>query len=283
MRQRTITAFFFAAVMLGGIYGGKYTFFALFGLITFGCSWELLGLMLKHEDQFVTLRRIAGTIPAVLVYLSLGGNALEIIPNELLISPLILPALLFAGWALLEMFLASKNPFGNVGSYFLTIAYLGIPFGLLTIAALQPQGWYMVGADPSAHYMPHRVLGLLLLVWTNDTGAYLTGRKFGKHKLFERISPQKTWEGTLGGAVFTVLIAWGLSFIIHDFTVPQWLALSLVAAIGSNLGDLVESMLKRSLGVKDSGTILPGHGGLLDRFDAFIFCLPFYCLVLKFV
>jgi len=80
-----------------------------------------------------------------------------------------------------------------------------------------------------------------------------------------------------------VLIAWGLSFIIHDFTVPQWLALSLVAAIGSNLGDLVESMLKRSLGVKDSGTILPGHGGLLDRFDAFIFCLPFYCLVLKFV
>ncbi|MBC7774881.1 MAG: phosphatidate cytidylyltransferase [Phycisphaerae bacterium] len=284
MRQRTITAFFFAAVMLGGIYGGKYTFFALFGLITFGCSWELLGLMLKQEDQFVTLRRIAGTIPAVLVYLSLGGNALEIIPNNLLISPLIMPALLFAGWALLEMFLASKNPFGNIGSYFLALAYIGIPLGLLTIIVQTQGNWCTVGEDPDAHYyIPHRVFGLLLLVWTNDTGAYLTGRAFGKHKLFERISPKKTWEGTLGGAVLTVLVAWGLSFIIKDFTLPQWLALSVVAAIGSNLGDLVESMLKRSVGVKDSGTFLPGHGGFLDRFDAFIFCLPFFWLVLRLV
>ncbi|MFN0033994.1 MAG: phosphatidate cytidylyltransferase, partial [Saprospiraceae bacterium] len=112
---------------------------------------------------------------------------------------------------------------------------------------------------------------------------YLAGKKFGKHKLFKRISPKKTWEGTIGGAIFTVLVAWGLSFLIQDFTLAQWLALSIVAAIGSNLGDLVESMLKRSVGVKDSGSILPGHGGFLDRFDAFIFCLPFFWLVLQVV
>lgn len=283
MRQRTITAVFFTLVMLGGIYGGKYTFFILFGLVTIGCAWELLGLLLRQEERFIALRRIAGTIPALLVYLSIGGNALEIIPNNLLIAPLIVPALLFAGWSLLEMYLASKNPFGNVGAYFLTLAYIGIPVGVLTIIALQPAGWCMVGEHPSAAYMPNRVLGLLLLVWTNDTGAYLFGRAFGKHKLFERISPKKTWEGTIGGGIFAVLVAYGLSFVIHDFTLRQWLALSIVAAIGSNLGDLVESMLKRSVGVKDSGTLLPGHGGLLDRFDAFIFCLPFYWLVLQLV
>jgi len=282
MRQRTITAFFFALVMLGGIYGGKYTFFVLFGLVTAGCVWELLGMMLKQETEFVLIRRLAGTIPAVLVYLSMGGNALGIIPNTLFISPVLSAALLFAGWAVLELFLAGKNPFGNIGSYLLAIAYLGIPFGLLTMIALQTEvGWGRVGEDLQTHYIPHRVLGLLLLVWTNDVGAYLIGSRFGKNKLLERISPKKTWEGTLGGAIFAVLGAWGLSFLIRDFTLQQWLALSVVAAIGSNLGDLIESMLKRSVGVKDSGTILPGHGGLLDRFDAFIFCLPFYYLILE--
>ncbi len=283
MRQRTITAIFFAIVMLGGIYGGIYTFFILFGLITLGASWELLGLLLLQEERHVFLRRIAGTIPAVLVYLAIGGNALEIIPNKLLIAPLVLPALLFAGWAVLELYLAGKNPFGNIGSYFLTLAYIGIPFGLLTALAQKPHAWCMEGAVDTVLYSPHRVLGLLLLVWTNDTGAYFFGRKFGKHKLFERISPNKTWEGTIGGGIFAVLGAWGLSFVIQDFTLVQWLGLSVVAAIGSNLGDLIESMLKRSIGVKDSGSLLPGHGGLLDRFDAFIFCLPFYYLVLKFL
>lgn len=281
MRQRTITAIFFTLVMLGGIYGGKYTFFILFGLITVGCAWELLGLLLKQEDRFVNLRRVAGTVPALLLYLSIGGNALEIIPNSSLVFPLMVPALLFAGWSILELYLGGKNPFGNVGSYFLALAYVAIPLGCLTIIALQPHGWCMVGERPGVNYVPNRVLGLLLLVWTNDTGAYLFGRAFGKHKLFERISPKKTWEGTIGGGIFAVLVAWGLSFVIQDFTLRQWLALSVVAAIGSNLGDLVESMLKRSVGVKDSGTLLPGHGGLLDRFDAFIFCLPFYWLVLQ--
>ncbi len=110
--------------------------------------------------------------------------------------------------------------------------------------------------------------------------AYFVGSQLGRRKLFERISPKKTWEGTIGGGLCTVLIAWGLSFLIDDFTVTQWIALGAVAAVFGTLGDLVESMLKRSVGVKDSGNLLPGHGGLLDRFDAFIFALPFYWLTL---
>lgn len=281
MRQRTITAVVFTLVMLGGIYGGVYTFYALFALITMGAAWELMGLLLLQEERFIAVRRIAGTLPAVLVYLSIGGNALGILPNSLLVSPLVLPALLFAGWAILELYLAGKNPFGNIGSYFLTLAYLGIPFGLLTIMARKPHGWCQTGTSEVVMYAPNVVLGLLLLVWINDSGAYLFGRKFGRHKLFERISPNKTWEGTIGGGIFAMVGAWALSYLIADFSLSQWLALSVVAAFGSNIGDLVESMLKRSVGVKDSGKILPGHGGFLDRFDAFIFCLPFYWLVLQ--
>jgi phosphatidate cytidylyltransferase len=281
MRQRTITAFFFALVMLGGIYGGKYAFLALFGAITAGCAWELLGLMLKQEDQFIMLRRLTGTIPAILAYLLLAGNALKMVSATWLMAPLILFPLLFAFWAVLELFAAGKTPFSNIGSYFLAIVYIGIPFGLLTEIAFKQSELNLDGAVIQADYFPHRVLGLLVLVWTNDVGAYLVGSRLGKNKLLERISPKKTWEGTIGGAIFAVLAAWGLSFLLKDFTLPQWLALSIVAAIGSNLGDLIESMLKRSVGVKDSGTLLPGHGGLLDRFDAFIFCLPFYWWVLQ--
>jgi len=275
MRQRTITAFFFALVMLGGIYGGKHTFFALFALIAAGCAWELGGLMFKEEEQFVTLRRIVCAALPTLMFVIAGGDELHILPAFTLPILSIIP-LIFAFLATFELFLAGKNPFTNIGTYLLAIFYIGLPLVLLTTIPFD-------GLAIENGYHPNSVLGLLLLVWTNDTGAYLFGSKFGKHKLLERISPKKTWEGSIGGAIFAVLSAWGLSFLIQDFTLPQWLALSVVAAIGSNIGDLVESMLKRSVGVKDTGAMLPGHGGLLDRFDAFIFCLPFYWLVLKVV
>ncbi|MDO8365910.1 MAG: phosphatidate cytidylyltransferase [Saprospiraceae bacterium] len=270
MRQRAITAFFFATVMLGGIFGGEYTFLALFTLVAAGCAWELSGLVFKDEEQFVVLRRIVCAAFTTVFFVAFGGNTVDIFPN-ISIKVLGIIPILFGVFATFELFLAGKKPFSNIGMYLLSVFYIGIPLVLLA--------WIAHGEI----YHPNRVLGLLLLVWTNDTGAYLTGRTFGKHKLLERISPKKTWEGTLGGAALTILMAWGLSFLIKDFTLTQWLALSVVAAIGSNIGDLVESMLKRSVGVKDTGTFLPGHGGFLDRFDAFIFCLPFYWLALQIV
>lgn len=271
MRQRTITAFFFAAVMLGGVYGGKYTFFALFAVIATGSAWELGQLTFQSEDKHIMLRKMVLSVLATSFFSIVGGAYLGILPAIPLMAFMVIP-LLFAVLATLELFLSGKHPMQNIGIYLLSIFYIALPLALLSTISYELKA-----------YHPHRILGLLLLVWTNDTGAYLAGRAFGKHKLFERISPKKTWEGTFGGAALTVMVAWGLSHLISDFSLAQWLALSMVAAIGSNLGDLVESMLKRSVGVKDSGSLLPGHGGFLDRFDAFIFCLPFFWLVLQIV
>jgi len=170
-----------------------------------------------------------------------------------------------------ELFLAGKSPFSHMAFYLLGVIYISVPITLL----------FSIATAPDAQYYPLRVFGLLLLIWTNDTMAYFIGSQIGRRKLFERISPKKTWEGTIGGGLCTVLVAWGLSFLIKDFTQTQWLVLGAVAAVFGTLGDLVESMLKRSVGVKDSGNLLPGHGGLLDRFDAFIFALPFFWLALQ--
>ncbi len=274
MKQRIITAIFFVAAMLGGIFGGKYAFFALFAVVTAGCLWELLGLLFAQERE-VMPRRVLGTIWALSPYLLIGGSALGFWDGALVFGGIVMIIFAAAPFFILELFLNADRPFDNVGRYLLGMFYLGIPFCLLAYISMPGGEFFGSGA-----YSPWRVFGLLALVWTNDTMAYFVGSLFGKRKLFERISPKKTWEGFIGGGIFTVLAAWGISYWLDVFTPTQWLALAAVAAIFGTLGDLVESMLKRSLGIKDSGSILPGHGGLLDRFDAFIFALPFYWLVL---
>jgi phosphatidate cytidylyltransferase len=123
-----------------------------------------------------------------------------------------------------------------------------------------------------------KVLGMFLLIWTNDSFAYFTGRAFGKRKLFERISPKKTWEGTIGGILFTLLLGFIIGAYINKGEVLFWMVSALIIAPGAIFGDLLESLFKRSLNIKDSGKILPGHGGVLDRFDAALFTIPFfYC------
>jgi phosphatidate cytidylyltransferase len=119
------------------------------------------------------------------------------------------------------------------------------------------------------------ILGFFILLWTNDTGAYLSGKYFGKHKLFERISPKKTWEGSIGGGILTLAFAYVLSIYFTNLNITNWLIIGVLIAVFGGLGDLVESMLKRSLGIKDSGKLLPGHGGILDRFDGLLLSVPF--------
>lgn len=283
MKQRVITAIFFAAAMLGGVYGGALPFLILFALVAAGCTWELFGLLLGGEERFRRLRQVTGVVLAVSLFVLLAGDRLGIWALRSQAETFMICFIpLFGVAALLELFLNGKEPFRNIGLLLLAVAYIALPLVLLTGMATFRTGWCAVG-DPVPGYHPHRVFGLLLLIWTNDTMAYFVGSQLGKNKLFERISPKKTWEGTIGGGICTMLIAWGLSFLIDDFTPVQWIALAAVAAVFGTLGDLVESMLKRSVGVKDSGTLLPGHGGLLDRFDAFIFALPFYWLTLMVV
>ena len=280
MKQRVVTAIFFAAAMLGGVFGGGFTYFLLFAFITAGSTWEMLGLLMTDEDRFRGFRLVAGSLLALSFFVIFSGKSLgywELYSFEHVFTLLYIPV--FGVTALMELFLGGKHPFRNIGLYQLALSYIALPLILLSQMATFSGAWCATG-DVSAAYHPFRVFGLLLLIWTNDTMAYFVGSQLGRHKLFERISPKKTWEGTVGGGICTVLIAWGLSFLIDDFSPVQWVVLGAVAAVFGTLGDLVESMLKRSVGVKDSGTLLPGHGGLLDRFDAFIFALPFYWLAL---
>jgi phosphatidate cytidylyltransferase len=135
----------------------------------------------------------------------------------------------------------------------------------------------------SVDYSRGLPMGFFLLLWTNDTGAYLAGKSFGKHKLFERISPKKTWEGSIGGLALAIAVAYGVSFLptFVDITKTDWLVIGFLVAVFGSFGDLFESLLKRNLKIKDSGTILPGHGGVLDRFDGLFLAVPamfFYLL-----
>lgn len=276
MQQRVITAVFFAAAMLAGVFISEATFIALFALVAAGSAWEYSGLVFDAAERGILLRRVVTTA------LSAGVFLLGALYNMNYAGPLetnwAYPAIGFGILALGELFGGSHRPFDNLGRYFVALFYIALPLVLLCDIAMLPAG--VPGAQA---YLPWRVMGLLFLIWTNDTMAYFVGSKLGKNKLFERISPKKTWEGSIGGALFTLAMALGLSYVLPEFNRTQWLALGATAAVFGTLGDLVESMLKRSLAIKDSGSLLPGHGGLLDRFDAFFFYLPFAWLILKYL
>ena len=275
MKQRAISAFFFVIAMVGGVFGGYIPFLALFGIITAGAAWELMKLSFGPNTDHIVFRKYAGALLACIPFVITGLHYLY--PGLGLLStghhPWLLTIVVLSPFYVLwmvELLLASERPFSNIGHFLLGLVYVGIPLALLVDIAM-----------PNDQYMPLRVFSILVLNWMNDTFAYLTGSVIGKTPFFPRISPKKTWEGTLGGIVCTVLIAWGAAHYLDVYSNTQWVAIALCVAVFGTIGDLVESMLKRSVGVKDSGNIMPGHGGFLDRFDSFIFLLPFVWLVLR--
>jgi phosphatidate cytidylyltransferase len=162
----------------------------------------------------------------------------------------------------------NNHPFLNIGTTITGLLYVSLPMAMLSLIAFG-----------SGHFEPGRVFFLIFLVWAADTGAYFAGKNLGKHKLAPRISPGKTWEGWAGGALLTLVVGWSAGYFLPDIPLSHRLVAAGVVAIFGPLGDLAESMLKRSAGVKDSGTFLPGHGGLLDRFDAFLLVLPVLALL----
>ena len=276
--QRLSTAVLFVVVMIGGLYGGRYSFVALFGVITILSLWEYLSMVLERYTKRDRIRMVLGLtfgmtpyILAVILQLNLiqSGSDNFIIFTSILFFPVIFLAFVY------ELFSASKQPFINIGLIVLGMVYIGAPFALLGFIAF----------DGSTFYA-NTVFGLLLMTWANDTGGYLVGSKFGKHKPMPQVSPKKTWEGYGGGILITLLISLILGYIFRgkeNLGLGDWLVLGLIVTIFGSIGDLVESMLKRSVKTKDSGNILPGHGGILDRFDAFIFLLPFAAAYLLWV
>ena len=173
-----------------------------------------------------------------------------------------------------ELYTGNKNAINDWAYTMLSQMYIALPFSMINVLAFETSAF-----DGQIHYDMLLPLSIFIFLWTNDTGAYCSGSLFGKHKLFPRISPAKSWEGSIGGGIFVIIAAIIIGYIANDgaahrLSIPGWVGLGVVVAFFGTWGDLVESLFKRTLGVKDSGTILPGHGGMLDRFDSSLMAIP---------
>ena len=255
--QRTITGTVFVAVLLSSMLYSAWTSTLLFALITMLGVWEFYTLA---EKAGVQPQKKFGTVIATISYLLIALHTMGYIEQSMLLLCIPLAFIVF----IIELYKRSSKPFENIAYTWLGMFYIAVPFALLCALSFQ-----------SGIYHPHLMLGYFLLLWASDSGAYVFGITLGKTKLFERISPKKTWEGTIGGGLLSMTLAYVLSNYFLELSRMDWMVVSIIIVITGNLGDLAESMFKRSINVKDSGTLLPGHGGILDRFDAVFISAPF--------
>ena len=264
--KRAITGLIFLVVLISAILYSPYTLTFIFFVVLILGNAEtnrMISIPTIHPQL------ILSGVLTKLVYLLPVGYFLGLFEFKWIL--LVLIALVFI--PIVELFRNLKNPMAIIAYSILPSTYLGIP-----LAALVAIAWH------DGTYDPHLVLGLFIVIWVYDTGAYVFGTLFGKHKLFERISPKKTWEGAIGGGIVAILTAtFVLGHYIPHLSVIQWLIASILIVVFGTFGDLMESMLKRSAGVKDSGNILPGHGGILDRFDSALTASVIFWLYLQFI
>lgn len=253
--KRILTGIVLILIMVSAIMYNQYSFFVLFYFI------HLLGLLEFYKLMaldFARYRKVAGSIVSSSLYITSALVLAGVLELQIVLITIPLAFLILV----IELFLLSQNPFMNLAVMFFGIIYLTIP---CIIVIEIPQ-------DPFEQnsYNYHFMLGYLSIVWASDSGAYAFGKLFGKHLLFERISPKKTWEGSLGGACCVLIVAYVASLSVTELTLSNWMIIAIITIVIGTFGDLIKSLLKRKASVKDSGTILPGHGGILDRFDSLL-------------
>ncbi|MDR0971563.1 MAG: phosphatidate cytidylyltransferase [Bacteroidales bacterium] len=263
---RSITGLGYVLIMVFATLFDQITYTLLYGIVMGLCLWEFYTLIRNHG---VYPNKWLGLLLAVSIYMF----AVFLFFGIKTRIPLSLVFLFSASIFFMELFSKKEKPFDNIAYTIVGVIYIALPLSL-TLFIANPY-------TDTIYFNPVYMLGVLIISWTNDTFAYLVGVKFGKHRLFERISPKKSWEGFLGGLV-AVQIA---SQIIGHYTTTSLTPidcamLGLIISVIGTLGDLIESMLKRQYNVKDSGTLLPGHGGMLDRFDIILFVTPFVFIYL---
>jgi phosphatidate cytidylyltransferase len=239
----------------------KESVILLFGVIVLLGLIEYYRLMEKAATHPFSS---AGIIVGILLYILFAYLSYMRNSYKWMVVAIPLLSLIFIA----EIWRNKEGPFRNIAITLMGILYLVVPMVLLLHIAFRFN-------DPADDFHGSFLLGYLILIWASDTGAYFTGSRFGRRKLFERISPGKTWEGFFGGMLISLLTAVAVSVYAHELSLSQWMMVSFLAVTAGTAGDLVKSLLKRSVGVKDSGTILPGHGGILDRFDALLLSAPF--------
>lgn len=263
--QRAITGVIFVGVLIGCILGGPISFSLLFALITALTIHEFGTIVSKQPDVEINkpICMLAG------VFLFFGFAYLGVMPGQ---SEVLIPYLFLLIYLLVsELYLKKKNPLNNWAYTMMSQVYIALSFSMLNVLAYHSVG----GTSPyQIQYNPILPLSIFIFTWINDTGAYCTGMLFGKHRLFERISPKKSWEGSIGGGVFSTIAAILMAHFFPFMSIGVWIGLALTVVVFGTWGDLTESLLKRTLGIKDSGNILPGHGGMLDRFDSTLMAVP---------
>lgn len=252
---------------MGGFWLHPYTFFLTGLVILVGTQYEYY-LMIRNTG--VKPQMIPGIISGFATYTISTLIASGIIPGNSFLF--LIPVMLII--MVIELYRKQDKPFDSLAHTFFSVLYTALPFSMFPFAAFSRDGLSSLLPHEGIIFSPGIIIGFFILIWANDTGAYLTGVTIGKHKLFERISPKKSWEGFFGGLFASILAAWLLSGWLGVVDRSHWLIVAAIVSIVGTYGDLIESMLKRSMGVKDSGTIMPGHGGFLDRFDSAIISFP---------
>jgi phosphatidate cytidylyltransferase len=265
LAQRSITSLVGALLILAALIYSDWTYFLIFATIL-GIS-QMEFYKLSGLDGMLPLKTF-GTILGLLIFALTFMVEKERLPHEYLFLIFPLVSLTF----FIKLYKKTdKKPFTGIAYTYLGIFYVALPFSLLNLAVFS--------VDTVYHY--EILVGCLLILWASDTGAYFAGTRFGKTKLFERVSPKKSWEGFLGGAFSALVVAFIISqyfIVIEDW---KWLVIAGIIIIAGTYGDLVESLFKRSIEIKDSGSILPGHGGFMDRFDGLLLSAPFITAFLK--
>jgi phosphatidate cytidylyltransferase len=265
LAQRVITAIIGATIVVGSSLYSEWAYFGVFAIIQMFTQMEFYKL--SGLDGMLPLKSF-GTFLGLVIFVFTFLEEMKVIPIEyyFLVFPLV--SMIF----FIKLYRKSdKKPFTGIAFTILGVFYVAIPYALLTVAAFS--------VDNTFHY--EIVVGCLFILWASDSGAYFAGTKFGKTKLFERVSPKKSWEGSLGGAATAVVVTYIMSGYFTILPQWQWFCIAAIIIIAGTYGDLIESLFKRSIAIKDSGRGLPGHGGFMDRFDGLLLSTPFIVAFLK--
>lgn len=264
---RALTGIVFVALLVGCTLWSPISFTVLFAVVTGLTVWEFSTNVNLHAGASVN--RLINTVAAIYLFLAFAGYCADYVPSRAFVPYIISIIYLLIS----ELYLQKPNPLKNWAYAFASQIYVALAFSMLCVLAFQ--------YDPmnnTTHFEPLFPLSVFIFLWTSDTGAYLCGSMLHKRfpaKLFERISPNKSWVGSIGGGVLCVVVALVLAhFFPEKLDLVHWVGLGLTVCVFGTWGDLVESLFKRQLGVKDSGHILPGHGGMLDRFDSSLLAIP---------
>lgn len=261
LATRSITGFFFGTVIILSCFAPLLWQILMYGIIVVLGLREFISFF--KADSTIQIDVVSAYFLQILIYGIISCTYFFEIRPALLWVFIPIIFLVFLN----ELWRNIGHPILNISLLVLGIGYTLVPFLLII----------MLGdLSEEKHMNFPLVLGMYLLIWTNDTFAYFSGSLFGKKALFSRISPKKTWEGTIGGVLFTIIVGLILAWTTNELSLTFWLVSALIIAPTAIFGDLLESLFKRSVNLKDSGSILPGHGGILDRFDALMFTVPFY-------